>query len=164
MAGRGGFEAITPADAERLLAQPYAERWDFTADGMEAVFGIPMDKAWVAIHRALSDRTLYGTLGEPPLDMAVLGDHLICQTPVDDFLYLKHPPEVADIAQELARLSRQEFEERLAALPEADEDMEALGLSLVTDEIEYAWPYFEDMRAFYRRAAAEGLAVLFSWG
>lgn len=164
MAGRGGFEAITPADAGRLLAQPEAERWDYTADGMDAVFGIPMDKAWVAIHRVLSDGTLYGTLGEPPLDMAVLGDHLICQTSVDDFLYLKHPPEVADITRELTQLSRQVFEEKLAALPEPDEDMQALGLDLIPDEIEYVWPYFEDMRAFYQRAAAEGLAVLFSWG
>jgi hypothetical protein len=46
MAGRGGFEAITSGDMDRLLAQPYAERWDFTKDGMKSVFGIPMDKAW----------------------------------------------------------------------------------------------------------------------
>jgi hypothetical protein len=164
MAGRGGFEAILPGDVERLLAQPYEERWDFTADGMQAVFGIPMDKAWVAIHRALSNGALYGMLGEPPLDMAVLGDHLICQTALDDFTYLKYPAEVTDIAEALRELSRGEFEDKLAALPEADEDAEALGLSLVLDNIEYVWPYFEDMRAFYQRAAAEGLAVLFSWG
>jgi hypothetical protein len=163
MAGRGSFSAITSADVERLLAQPPAGRWHF-AHGMDAVLSILMDKAWVAIHRALSDGTLYGTLGEPPLDMAVLGDHLIGQTPLGSYLYLKHPPEVADIAQELAQLSSQEFEERLAAVPEADEDMEALGLSSVIDHIEYVWPYFEEMQAFYQRAAAEGLAVLFSWG
>jgi hypothetical protein len=123
-----------------------------------------MDKAWVAIHCALSDGTLYGTLGEPPLDMAILGDHLICQTHADDFLYLKHPAEVADIAKALRELSREEFQEKLAALPEDDEDAEALGLSLVPEDVEYVWPYFEGIRDFYSRAAAEGLAVLFSWG
>jgi hypothetical protein len=164
MAGRGGFEAISPGDIERLLAQPYTERWDFIEDASLTLFGIPMDKAWVAIHRALSDGTLYGTLGEPPLDMAVLGDHLICQTDADDFVYLKYPAEVMDIATALQEMSREEFEGKLAALPGTDEDAEALGLSVVPEDIEYVWPYFEDMRAFYKRAAAEGLAVLFSWG
>jgi hypothetical protein len=164
MAGRGGFEAISPGDVERLLAQPHADRWDFIEDGLHVAFVIPMDKAWVAIHRVLSDGTLYGTLGEPPLDMAVLGDHLICQTAVDDFVYLKYPPEVSDIAEALRDLSRGELADRLATLPETDEDLEAHGLSLVPDEIEYVWPYFEDMRNFYQRAAAEGMAVLFSWG
>ena len=164
MAGRGGLKAIAPGDVESLLAQPYPQRWNFTEDGLQVAFGVPMDKAWVTIHRALSDGTLYGTLGEPPLDMAVLGDHLICQTGADDFVYLKHPAEVNDIAEELRKISRAEFEDKVAALPEADEDAEALGLSLVSDDIEYVWPYFEDMQTFYQRAAAEGLAVLFSWG
>jgi hypothetical protein len=164
MAGRGSFEAITPSDMERLLAQPYAERWDFTADGMKAAFGIPMDKAWVAIHCALSDGTLYGTLGDPPLGMAILGDHLICQTNVDDFLYLKYPTEVAAISSALQALNRKRFLDMLSTLEEEDEDVEALGLSTVPDDIEYILPYFEDMRRFYTRAAEAALAVLFSWG
>jgi hypothetical protein len=106
---------------------------------------------------------MFGTLGEPPLAMAVLGEHLICQTKANDFVYLKHPSEVTDIAQELSKLSREELEEKLSVVG-ADEDMEALGLYIEPDEIEYVWPYFEDMRAFYQRAAAEGLAVLFYWG
>src|SRR5207237_765917 len=117
------------------------------------------------IHCALSDGTLYGALGEPPLADAVLGDHLVCQTRVGDFVYLKHPPEVADIAQELSRLSPEQFAEKLdVVVMEADEDVEALGLSFVAGEPEYVWAYFNDMRAFYQRAAAEGLAVLFHWG
>jgi hypothetical protein len=163
MAGRGSFQAITPGDVDRLRGLSFAERWDFAADERTAVFVAPMDKAWVAIHRALSDGTLYGALGEPPLADAVLGGHLVCQTPAADFVYLKYPPEVADIAQELSKLSREGFEEKLSVV-EADGDVEALGLSSVPDDIEYVWPYFEDMRAFYQRAAAEGLAVLFYWG
>ena len=140
MAGRGDFQAITPADMERLLALPEAERWDATALEKFVVFGIPMDKAWVAIHRSLSDGSVYGMLGEPPLDMAVLGYHLICRTALGSFVYLKRPAEVADIAQELSRLSREKFVDRLAALPEADDDMVALELSPIPDEIEYVWP------------------------
>ena len=163
MAGRGGFQAIAPGEVERLLALPFVERWNFAASEGSAVFVARMDKAWVAIHCALSDGTLYGTLGEPPLSNAVLGDHLVCQTPLNDFVYLKYPSEVADIAKELGKLSREEFEEKLAVVEE-DEDVEALGLSFVAGETEYVWAYFDDMRAFYQRAAAEGPAVLFEWG
>jgi len=163
MAGRGSFQAIPPAEVEHLLALPLMQKWDFAGSEKAAVFRASMDKAWIAIHCALSDGTMFGTLGEPPLAMAVLGEHLICQTKSNDFVYLKHPPEVAEISQELSRLSQVEFEEKLAAL-EPDEDVEALGLSFVASNTEYVWAYFEDMRAFYQRAAAEGMAVLFSWG
>jgi hypothetical protein len=140
-------------------------RWDFAAGEVAAKFVARMDKAWVAIHCALSDGTLYDVLGEPPLCNAVLGDHLVYESRAGDYVYLKHPPEVADIAQELGRLSREQFAEKLdMAVMEADEDVAALGLSFVVEEPEYVRAYFEDMRAFYRRAAAEELAVLFHWG
>jgi hypothetical protein len=162
MAGRGSFQAIRPGDVDRLLGLTPADRYEFASDERAAVFVAHMDKAWVAIHRALSDGTLFGTLGEPPLADAVLGDHLVCKLPTADFVYLKHPPEVAGIARELSRLSREGFEEKLGEVV-TDEDMDVMGLSLVPDEMEYVWPYFENMQAFYQRAGTEGLAVLFYW-
>jgi hypothetical protein len=164
MAGRGGFEAITRADMERLQAQPMAERWDFVGDEIEVLFGISMDKAWAAIHAALSDGTLYGDGGEYPLDMAVLGDHLMCQTDVNDFMYLKHPEEVADIARSLRAVGRKRFEARYNRLPSTVEDTGNEDFVYAVGDINYVWPYYEDMRAFYKRAAAEQRAVLFSWG
>jgi hypothetical protein len=163
MAGRGSFQAVKPSDVDRLLALSFPERWDFAATEQSALFVCRMDKAWVAIHCALSDGTMYGDLGEPPLADAVLGDHLVCQTRVGDFVYLKYPLEVTDIAQELAKLSQKRFLDMLAVVEE-DEDVEVLGLSFVASESEYVWAYFETMRAFYQRAASEGLAVLFDWG
>ena len=68
----------------------------------------------------------------------------------------------AGIARELSRLSREGFEEKLGEVV-TDEDMDVMGLSLVPDEMEYVWPYFENMQAFYQRAGTEGLAVLFYW-
>jgi hypothetical protein len=147
------------------MALERGERWDFATGEVAAKFVARMDKAWVAIHCALSDGTLYGALGEPPLAEAVLGEHLVFQSRTGDYVYLKHPPEVADIARELGRLSREQFAEKLdMAVMEADEDVVALGLSFVAQEPEYVWAYFEEMRAFYQRAAAEELAVLFCWG
>jgi hypothetical protein len=163
MAGRGSFQAIKSGDVDRFLGLSPVDRFEFAGDERAAVFVAEMDKAWVAIHCALSDGTLFGALGEPPLTDAVLGDHLVCQLPTVNFVYLKYPREVTDIAQELSKLSREGFEEKLAEVV-ADEDMESLGYSLWHNEIECVWPYFEQMRAFYQRAGTEGLAVLFHWG
>src|SRR5882672_11397410 len=109
MAGRGQFTAVTPGEIERLLAEPYSHRWYFVEEGMRAAFDAYMDKAWITIHRAISDGIMYGTLGEPPLSMAVLDDHLIGRTDNDSFLYLKHPPEVADISGALDKLTKDNF-------------------------------------------------------
>jgi len=78
-------------------------------------------------------------------------------------VYLKHPPEVAEIAGGLSALSRDEFSEKWEAVyPNPDSD--ALGLLFTQAEAEFVWPLVEKMREFYQRAAAEGLAVLFCWG
>ena len=163
MAGRGGFEAISRADMDRLHALPLAERWAFIGDEI-VQFGVPMDKAWAAIHAALADGTLYGHGGEYPLKMAVLGDHLICQTEVHDFVYLKHPEEVADIARSLRAVGRKRFATRYNRLPPTVEDTGDEDFVYAVGRIDYVWPYYEDMRSFYQRAAAERLAVLFTWG
>ena len=78
MAGRGGFKAITHADVERLLAQPEPERWDFTADGMQAVFedvppavhDCPSETHWSAAQVPLTQSKLQQSMAlahEPPV-------------------------------------------------------------------------------------------------
>jgi hypothetical protein len=163
MAGRGGFNAITTGEIDRLLAESYAVR-PYMAHEMPVAFRAYMDKAWVTIHRALSDNTLYGTLGEPPLCNAILGDELIGENDRESFLYLKRPHEVIDIAAALARLTRENFEERLDAMDDVDDEMRSLGFGSINTGMEHVWPYVEAMREFYQRAADEGLAVLFGWG
>ncbi len=163
MAGRGSFQAIRPGDIEGLLSLSGADLWDLVGEERAAVFVARVDKAWVAIHRALSDGTLFGALGEPPLANAVLGDHLIYQTATAEFVYLKYPSEVTDIAHELHKLSQKAFEEMLACVV-PDEDIATLNLTRVPDAIEYGWPHFENMCAFYQQAATDRLAVLFKFG
>jgi hypothetical protein len=163
MAGSGSFQAITPDDLAHLMALEGGERWDFAAGEVAARFVVRMDKWWAPIHCALSDGTIDGTLGEPPLCNAVLGDHLVYESQLGDYVYLKHPPEVGEIAVGLAVLSRDEFTEKWQEVyPNPDSD--ALGLSFTQEEAEFVWPLVEKMREFYQRAAAEGLAVLFCWG
>ena len=163
MAGRGSFQAIAPDDVTRLLALEDGERWDFAAGEDAARFVKRMDKLWAPIHCALSDGTIDGTLGEPPLCNAVLGDHLVYESRSGDSVYLKHPPEVAEIAGALAALGRDEFADRWEHV-DPNPDSDALGLSFTRAEAEEFWPCVEAMRAFYQQSAAEGLAVLFYWG
>ncbi|MEO2088534.1 MAG: DUF1877 family protein [Gemmataceae bacterium] len=163
MAGRGSFQAISPDDLTRLLALEGDERWDFVAGEVAARFVERMDKLWAPIHCALSDGTIDGTLGEPPLCNAVLGDHLVYESRWGSYVHLKHPTEVAEIATELATLTRDQFADKWEQV-EPNPDSDALGLSFTRVEAEEFWPCVEGMRAFYERAAAEGLAVLFHWG
>jgi Domain of unknown function (DUF1877) len=163
MAGRGSFQAIAPADVARLLALEGGERWDFAAGEVAAKFSEDMDKLWAPIHCALSDGTIDGALGEPPLCNAVLGDHLVYESRSGDYVYLKHPHEVADIAAELAALTSRQFVAKWEQV-HPNPDSEALGLSFTRAEAKEFWPCVEGMRAFYQRATAEGLAVLFCWG
>jgi hypothetical protein len=163
MAGRGGFQAIAPDDVARLMALEGGERWDFAAGEVAARFSEDMDKTWAPIHCALSDGTIDGTLGEPPLCDAVLGDHLVYQSRIGDYIYLKHPPEVVEIAKALAVLTSDQFADKWEQV-EPNPDSDALGLSFTRAEAEEFWPCVEGMRAFYQRAATEGLAVLFTWG
>ena len=113
MAGRGSFQAITPDDMTRLLALEGDPRWEFAAGEEAAKFVARMDKLWAPIHCALSDGTLDGALGEPPLCDAVLGDHLVYESRGGDYVYLKRPAEVTEIARGLTALTREEFAEWL---------------------------------------------------
>jgi hypothetical protein len=163
MAGRGSFQAIAPDNAARLMALKGAERWNFAAGESAAQFVERMDKMWAPIHCALSDGTLDGTLGEPPLCNAVLGDHLVYESSSGDYVYLKHPPEVVAIAKELETLTADQFADKWEQM-EANWASNALGLSFTRAEADDFWPVVEAMREFYQRAATAGFAVVFQWG
>src|SRR5690349_1940245 len=66
------------------------------------------DKAWDAMHRALTDGKLTWDGGEPPLNLAVLGGELLYDE--DDYIMsLKTPIEVADVAVALRNIDEPEF-------------------------------------------------------
>jgi hypothetical protein len=89
--------------------------------------------------------------------------HLFYESPIGDYVYLKHPPEVVEIAAGLAALTRDQFADRWEQVaPNPDSD--ALGLSFTRAEADEFWPCVEGVREFYQRAASEGLAVLLCWG
>ena len=113
------------------------------------------DKAWDAMHRALSDGQLTLEGGEYPLNHVVLGGELIYEG--EDYLMsLKTPPEVKDIASALRELSEPAFRERYLRIGE-DYDG-ALG----EEDLAYTWHWFQGVRELYFRAAEQGSHVLFA--
>jgi hypothetical protein len=114
------------------------------------------DKAWDAIHRALSDGQLSWDGGNYPLNHVVLGGELL-YTESDYIMVLKTPQQVRDTAAALPAVSREEFRRRYDAI-----DAKSYGFPLSDDDFDYTWHWFQGLRDFFLRAASEGRYVLFT--
>jgi hypothetical protein len=164
MACRGVHFAITEAEVAALKAKPDDEsRLGYLQEHIEETyfaehpeFVAESDKAWDAMHRLLADGELSYDGGTYPLNHVVLAGELLYEG--DDYIIsLKTPEQVVDIDRHLDALSDAEFQSRYFALEgssyENDVDEADFG---------YTWEWFQNVRALYKRAAAEGRAVLFS--
>jgi hypothetical protein len=160
MGSRGVHLALADEESRRLLA----------ADGNEAVWAVleeiekRWDKAWLAesgnawdaMHRSLSNGTLYYDEGEYPLNRAVLGgkhlydgdDHVVAYVP---------PHEVKDVAAALAAITGDAFRKRYDAIDPDDYEGEH-----GQEDFDDAWSGFERVRDLYKKAAADGRAVVFT--
>ncbi len=160
MTCRGVHFALAEDDVRRLL----------DADGNEAVRSIlseivkrwdkawlvESDKAWDAMHRSLSNGTLYHDEGEYPLNRAVLGgkhlddaeDHVVSYVP---------PKEVKDVAAALAPLTEEAFRVRYDAIDPDDYNGEHGDA-----DFKVTWETFRSVRDLYKKAAASGRAVVFT--
>src|SRR5687768_16229537 len=126
MAGRGGFNAITPEQMRRLLAIRSSELDDEACDEaiMEEVSQIEagisarspyfydVDKAWDAIHRSLTgDQTPGGMLtpgaGRGPLKLCVLGEEQLIEADHHTVALVK-PGTVRRVATALAKVDQAE--------------------------------------------------------
>jgi hypothetical protein len=176
MAGRGGFNAITPEQMGRLLAIRYesdldddacdeaimeeVSRIEETIDS-ESLDFLHVDKAWDAIHRCLTgDQTPGGMVnpnsGTGPLKLCVLGGAELMEAD-HHIITLVKPDEVPRVADALTKIDKAELRKRFFRLdPKAVSDYPIDG-----DEFEYTWSNFAGLPAFYRRAADSGRAVLF---
>jgi hypothetical protein len=125
----------------------FAKQREFTAES---------DKAWDAMHRALTDGQLTWDGGEEPLNRAVLGGELLYDE--DDYIMsLKTPIEVADVAVALRNIDEPELRKRYFAI-----DAESYDTPLSDEDFEYTWHWFERVRDLYERAARAGRFVLFT--
>jgi len=152
--------APTDDEARRLLAaednaavraavQAMEERWD-------EPWLVQSDKAWDAMHRSLSNGTLYYDEGEYPLNRAVLGGKHLYDG--DDYVvsYVA-PNEVKDVAAALAPLTEAAFRARYDAIDPDEYDGE-----LDDENFKSTWGAFLSVRELYKKAAADGRAVVFT--
>jgi hypothetical protein len=159
MACRGVYFALTADESKQLLAAEdneavLASLESIARKGDEAWLQTT-DKCWDAMHRALSNGTLYYDEGEYPLNHAVLGgEHLYDG---DDYIVSYVPPkEVKDVAAALEPLTEQEFRRRYDAIDPDDYDGEH-------GEVDFqaTWEHLRFVRDLYRKAASAGRAVVF---
>jgi hypothetical protein len=160
MPGLGVHFALTDEEARRLLALegdvPVMTFVEEIEGGADQSRSFASDKAWDALHRCLSNGTLYYDEGEYPMNRAFLGGkHLYAAE--DYVVAYVAPNEVKDVAAALSPITEQDLRARYDAIdpdeydgPHGDADFKVI---LGT---------FRGVRDFYRKAAAEGRSVVFT--
>jgi hypothetical protein len=114
------------------------------------------DKAWDAIHRALTDGRLSRDNGTFPLSHVILGGESLYEA--DDYIMrLKSAEEVQAIARALRDVREDEFRTRYYCI-----DPDNYGMPLGDEDFRYTWEYFTTMREFFQHAAKAGRCVLFT--
>jgi hypothetical protein len=133
---------------ERLEDGYFSERPKCTAE---------MEYAWDAIHRCLTDGRLGVGNGRFPFTHVILGGEQL-HGGGHYVLALKTPEQVAEIARMLGTLAREFIFERYDRIDPADYNR-----SLSSKDRQGTWECFQDVVAFYRRAARDGRYVLFTF-
>ena len=155
----GGLRAITKEEVVKLRNVPREDRLPDYLDEMEQADSCEMDKAWDAIHRALTNGKLeYGYKNSPGC-LVILGGEVMRGDQPDEEDYIvvcKSPVQVQKAAQFLQGLTEEKFRELYFAI-----DPEEYGFDLSEDDFEYTWYYLKDSVPFWKNAAEKGLWVLF---
>lgn len=160
MACRGVHFALAADAAARVLAAGDNDAVLAIVDEIEEAWDeawlLQTDKAWDALHRCLSNGTLFYDEGEYPLNRAILGGKHLYDG--DDYVVAYVAPhEVRDVAAALAPLGQAELRKRYDAIDPDEYDGEQ-----GEEDFKYTWENFQDLRAFYKKAAEAGRAVVFT--
>lgn len=161
MGSRGVLFAIDDAVARRLrkaagdddavmeIIEEVEEDWD------EPNL-VETDKAWDAIHRALTDGTLGWGNGEYPLNHTILGGIDLIEGS-DYIAVLKSPDQVSDVADAVGAIDDTAMAERYATIVPPDYSPE-YGDEDRADTVDW----FGRVRALFRTASDSGSWVLFT--
>ena len=155
----GGFRAITKEELDRLRSVPRADRVPDYLDEMDQEDSCDLDKAWDAIHRALTNGKLEYGGKNPPGCWVILGGEVLRgdrEGEEDYIVTCKNPHQVKRICQFLQELTEETFRELYFAI-----DPEEYGFELSEDDFEYTWYYLSDSIPFWKNAAEKQLWVLF---
>ena len=155
----GGFRAITKEELDKLRAVPRADRVPDYLDEMEQEDSCDLDKAWDAIHRALTNGRLEYGGKNPPGCWIILGGEVLRgdrEGEEDYIVTCKNPYQAKRIYQFLQELTEETFRELYFAI-----DPEEYGFELSEEDFEYTWYYLSDSIPFWKNAAEKQLWVLF---
>jgi hypothetical protein len=164
MACRGVHFAITVEEIEHLRSiKDEEERLNHLKEVIEEFYfdeqpelKAESDKAWDAMHRALTDGQITWDNGFYPLNHVVLGGEFL-YTKDDYIMSLKSPEQVRDIAEAISVITEQEFRRRYFAI-----DQESYDFPLSDEDYQYTWGWFQEVRDLYQRAARDGRCMLFT--
>lgn len=153
--------ALDGADEAKLLSlKSDEERLTFVTEIVEeryfkTPFACESDKAWDAIHRCFDDGKLSYD-ASTPLRMTILGGTPLYE--LEDYIIAyKTADDVRDIDRALSAITSQSMRPLHDAIDPAD-----YGFAVDNEHWEYTWHWFEEVREFYKRAAADGRSVIFT--
>jgi hypothetical protein len=141
-------------DPERLAyVQDDLEEHYLGSDPKRAV---ETDKAWDAIHRALTDGTLDYADRKSPFGHLILGGEPLYSK--DDYIMsLKSPAQVQEVLPGLRSMTKERFRPLYFSIPQAD-----YGVPLSEGDFEYTWAHLSGLPPFWELAAAERRYILFT--
>ena len=155
--------ALTEEEVTKLKSfQDDSDRLDYLQEELEATYFsdhsdlmAESDKAWDAMHRALTDGKLtYDRNG--PLSMVVLGGKgLYYET--DYIMSLKTPAEVAAVADSVDGVTKEKLRAGYDRISDDD-----YGFPKSDEDFGYTWDWFQSVAAFFKKAASEKRYVLFT--
>ncbi len=157
MSGRGVLFALDDDELARLgearsdrdvlaIVGELEERWENACE---------LDRAWDAIHRALTDGRLTPGNGRPPLSHAILGGTVLVSSDVA-IVSVKGPDDVVAIAEALAPWDAARFRVAYQRIDRSDYG------ELDDEDLTYTLAWFERVAPFFASAAREERAVLFA--
>ena len=148
------FLEIPDGDDESLMAFVEEIEEGETGEGWDAEWVQETDKAWDAIHRCLTDGKL--EYGDTPFHKCILGPVNLY---ADDSYIISFldADEVKEVAAAIKSFDRESLRRKYDAI-----DTESYGCELSDSDFEYTWSWFPQVRDFFQRAAAAGLAMLFT--
>ncbi|MCI8422527.1 MAG: YfbM family protein [Lawsonibacter sp.] len=156
----GGFRAITKEELDKLRAVPRADRLpDYLDNVMVQEDTCDLDKAWDAIHRALTNGKLEYGGKHAPGSWVILGGEVLRgdQAGEEDYIVTcKNPHQVLRVSRFLQTMPEEAFRVLYFSI-----DPEEYGFELSEDDFEYTWSNLEDSIPFWNNAAEKGFWVLF---
>jgi hypothetical protein len=156
----GGFRAITREELDKLRAVPRADRdVDYLDCTMVQEDSCDIDKAWDAIHRALTNGKLEYGNADVPGCWVILGGEVLRgdQEGEEDYIVVcKSPTLVRRVDKFLRGLTEEKFRELYYTI-----DPDEYGMELSEDDFEYTWSNLESSLPFWHNAAEKELWVLF---